>query len=193
MAQNTTTVPDGRSSGQTVKARRPAASNGSAGETRRTAASRPSATASKAGKRPSTAEGKAGKRPSTAEGKAGKRPSTAASKAGKRPSASEGKAEKARKPAATGARAESTRRSTPSARTVIAQAEASKPSVTLPLVGRVTMPPPNRLAFYAALGLLTALEIIEWPIAVVIGVGHFLAEQHVSRALQGVGEAAEAV
>ncbi|MEV7965945.1 hypothetical protein AB0O34_08165 [Sphaerisporangium sp. NPDC088356] len=57
----------------------------------------------------------------------------------------------------------------------------------------MVLPPPKRLAFYAALGVLTALEIVEWPIAVVIGVGHFLAEQHVSRALQGIGQAAEVV
>ncbi|WP_248959911.1 hypothetical protein [Sphaerisporangium perillae] len=67
-----------------------------------------------------------------------------------------------------------------------------RPEVTLPLVGRVIMPPPDRIAFYVALGALAAVEIIEWPVALIIGFGHFLAEQHFSRVLQAVGEAAEA-
>jgi hypothetical protein len=63
----------------------------------------------------------------------------------------------------------------------------------LPLIGTVVVPPPERLVFYAALGLLTAFEIIEWPVAMVVAAGHFLSEQHASRALQEVGEAALAV
>ncbi|MFC4530738.1 hypothetical protein [Sphaerisporangium dianthi] len=70
---------------------------------------------------------------------------------------------------------------------------AGRPGVTLPLIGRVVMPSPDRVAFYVALGLLSAFEIIEWPLALIIGFGHFLAEQHFSRALQGVGQATEAV
>ncbi|MET8142582.1 hypothetical protein ABZU32_19930 [Sphaerisporangium sp. NPDC005288] len=65
--------------------------------------------------------------------------------------------------------------------------------MTLPLIGRVVLPPPDRLAFYAALGLLSAFNIIEWPLALVIGLGHFLAEQRLSRVLRGIGQAAEAV
>ncbi|MFC4590772.1 hypothetical protein [Sphaerisporangium corydalis] len=68
-----------------------------------------------------------------------------------------------------------------------------RPEVSVPVVGSVIVPPPDRLVYYVALGVLTALEIIEWPIALVIGVGHFLAEQHVSHALQEVGKAVEAV
>ncbi|WP_214411516.1 hypothetical protein [Sphaerisporangium fuscum] len=65
--------------------------------------------------------------------------------------------------------------------------------VHVPLLGEVVVPPPQRLVFYAALGVLTAFEIIEWPLALVIAAGHFLAEQHTSRVLQEVGQAAEAV
>ncbi|GII28127.1 hypothetical protein [Planotetraspora mira] len=64
--------------------------------------------------------------------------------------------------------------------------------VTLPLVGTVTVPPPDRLAFYAVLGLLGVLEIVEWPIVLLVGAGHFLAHQRRYPTLQGVGEAAEA-
>ncbi|MCW2880586.1 MAG: hypothetical protein JWQ95_4686 [Sphaerisporangium sp.] len=84
------------------------------------------------------------------------------------------------------------RRPVASEDTTRTRAEARRPEVTLPVIGKVVLPPPDRLAFYAALGLLTAFEIIEWPLALVIGLGHFLAEQHFSRALTGVGQAAEA-
>ena len=55
------------------------------------------------------------------------------------------------------------------------------------------LPPPDRLVFYAVLGALGALEIIEWPIALVVGVGHYLTEQRFSPALQEAGQAAEII
>ncbi|GAA4587438.1 hypothetical protein GCM10023194_36330 [Planotetraspora phitsanulokensis] len=64
--------------------------------------------------------------------------------------------------------------------------------VTLPLVGAVTVPPPDRLVFYAVLGLLGVMEIVEWPIVLIVGAGHFLAEQHRYPVLMQLGEAAEA-
>jgi hypothetical protein len=57
--------------------------------------------------------------------------------------------------------------------------------------GTVTLPPPNRLLFYAGLGVLAAIEVIEWPVALIVGVGHLLAEQRHSRAGRDVGEAME--
>ncbi|WP_139809730.1 hypothetical protein [Mycobacterium avium] len=41
----------------------------------------------------------------------------------------------------------------------------------VPVVGRVPMPPPEQLAFYGGLGALAAFSLINWPVAVVIGVG----------------------
>jgi hypothetical protein len=64
--------------------------------------------------------------------------------------------------------------------------------VSVPVIGTLALPPPDRLVFYAVLGALGALEIIEWPIALVIGVGHYLTEQRFSPALQEAGQAAEA-
>jgi hypothetical protein len=61
----------------------------------------------------------------------------------------------------------------------------------LPLVGEVRIPPPDRMAYFAGLGVLAALEIVEWPLALVIGAGHLLADQHWSRVLRGLGTAAE--
>ena len=63
--------------------------------------------------------------------------------------------------------------------------------VEIPAIGRVTVPPPGRLAYFAGLGLLAVFGVIDWPIALVVGVGHLLADQHWSSVVQGIGEAAE--
>ncbi|WAL63869.1 hypothetical protein ORV05_23100 [Amycolatopsis cynarae] len=67
------------------------------------------------------------------------------------------------------------------------------PSITLPVVGVVHVPPPDRLAYFAGLGLLAAFGVVEWPVAAVIGAGHLLSDQHWSRAMAGIGEALEEV
>jgi hypothetical protein len=72
-----------------------------------------------------------------------------------------------------------------------AVARSTRRSVTLPVVGEVPVPPPERLAYYTGIGVLAAIGLIEWPVAAVIGVGHVLADQHWSRTLSGVGTALE--
>jgi xanthosine utilization system XapX-like protein len=69
--------------------------------------------------------------------------------------------------------------------------EAQTFAVTLPVLGRVRLPRPEQLAFYGALGALAAVEIIEWPIALVLGVGHALMQNEHSRVAHEVGEALE--
>ncbi|OBB11676.1 hypothetical protein A5662_08010 [Mycobacteriaceae bacterium 1482268.1] len=69
--------------------------------------------------------------------------------------------------------------------------EARTFAVNLPVVGRVHVPRPEQLAFYGALGALAAVEIIEWPVALVLGVGHALMQNEHSRMAQEVGEALE--
>jgi hypothetical protein len=71
--------------------------------------------------------------------------------------------------------------------------EAESFAVELPLVGRVRIPRPERLAFYGALALLAAAEIIDWPIALVLATGHALAENQHSKVAQELGEALEDV
>ncbi|RZT81826.1 hypothetical protein EV382_5121 [Micromonospora violae] len=61
--------------------------------------------------------------------------------------------------------------------------------VQLPMLGEVAVPPPDKVAYYAGLGVLAALQVIEWPIAVVVTAGHLLADQHFSGLVRGVGEA----
>jgi hypothetical protein len=64
--------------------------------------------------------------------------------------------------------------------------------VRVPIVdATVMLPPPDRATFYVGLGALAAVELIEWPVAVVVGVGHYLATRSRSTAGKELGEAAE--
>ncbi|GAA4223368.1 hypothetical protein FHR32_001244 [Streptosporangium album] len=77
-------------------------------------------------------------------------------------------------------------------RTADRAGERERTRISVPVLGELTLPPPDLLVFYAALGVLGALEIIEWPVVLVVGIGHLLAEQHHARVLQAIGQAAEA-
>lgn len=59
-------------------------------------------------------------------------------------------------------------------------AQGKKYSVDLPIIGRVPLPPPEQLAIYAALGGLAVLELIDWPVALAMGVGSALVSRHLS-------------
>ena len=70
---------------------------------------------------------------------------------------------------------------------IAAQREASREvaegevySVQLPFIGRVPVPSPRQLAIYAALGGLAAIEIIDWPVALAMGVGSALVSRKLS-------------
>lgn len=69
--------------------------------------------------------------------------------------------------------------------------DAQRFEVGLPIVGRVSLPPPEQLAFYGGLAALAALQIIEWPVALAITTGHALASQHHNRVLEALGQALE--
>ncbi|MBN3457359.1 MAG: hypothetical protein E6Q55_24360 [Mycolicibacterium mageritense] len=69
--------------------------------------------------------------------------------------------------------------------------EARGFTVTLPAIGRVRVPHPEQLAYYGALGILAAVEIIDWPVALVLGAGHVLMHNEHNRIAQEVGEALE--
>ncbi|MFG2131770.1 hypothetical protein ACGFNV_28670 [Streptomyces sp. NPDC048751] len=65
-------------------------------------------------------------------------------------------------------------------------------AVALDVFGqRVELPPPDHLAFLAGLGVLAALEVVEWPVALLLAVGHQLAHNHHSRVLREFGDALE--
>ena len=70
--------------------------------------------------------------------------------------------------------------------------EKNTKSVDLPVVGQVHLPTsPDSLAWFGGLVFLSALGIMEWPVAVAIGLGHVLAQNHHIRALEDFGEALE--
>ncbi|ORX03761.1 hypothetical protein AWC29_16990 [Mycobacterium triplex] len=65
--------------------------------------------------------------------------------------------------------------------------------VKLPVVGQTEIPRPEQLAYYGGLAALAALELIDWPVALVIAAGHMLASNHHNRLLEEIGEAMEEV
>jgi hypothetical protein len=66
-------------------------------------------------------------------------------------------------------------------------------AVNLPIVGQVTVPRPDQLAYYGGLAVLAAFELIDWPVAIVVAAGHIMASNHHNRLLEELGEAIEEV
>lgn len=64
-------------------------------------------------------------------------------------------------------------------------------AVDLPFIGAVRLPAPQQLAFYCAVTALVALEIIEWPVALLITAGHALTQQQHNKSLEDLGEVLE--
>jgi hypothetical protein len=64
--------------------------------------------------------------------------------------------------------------------------------VALPVVGEVKLPPPRDLAFFTAVGVLTAVGALEWPVAAIVAAGHALATSARSKTAQEAGEGMEA-
>ncbi len=69
--------------------------------------------------------------------------------------------------------------------------EAGHIRLELPLLGGVRLPEPQRLAYYGAIGALGVLGVLEWPVALVLAVGHALTSDQHDRAVQQFGEALE--
>ncbi len=66
--------------------------------------------------------------------------------------------------------------------------EAHGTSLTVPSLGAVQLPSKGTLAYFAAVAGLAALGLLDWPVAVVIGVGHLLAQQRGNVLLQEFGD-----
>jgi hypothetical protein len=65
-------------------------------------------------------------------------------------------------------------------------------SVTLPEdLGTLRLPEPKRLAYYGGLTALAMFGILDWPVAIALGIGHMLAEQRHYTFVQDFGEALE--
>jgi hypothetical protein len=78
----------------------------------------------------------------------------------------------------------------PAQRAATAAIEKEAGHVALPYgIGPVRVPSPDRLAFYGGIAALALFGIVEWPVALVIGVGHLLADDHHHKLLADFGEA----
>jgi hypothetical protein len=63
-------------------------------------------------------------------------------------------------------------------------------SVDLPEpIGRVRLPSPEQLAFYGGIAALGVFGFIDWPVALVLAVGHLLSEDRHHKLLASVGTA----
>ncbi|HUC25425.1 MAG TPA: hypothetical protein VMA73_22185 [Streptosporangiaceae bacterium] len=63
-------------------------------------------------------------------------------------------------------------------------------SVTLPdNLGTLRLPEPKRIGYYAGLAALAAFGILDWPVAIALGIGHVLAEQHRNEFVEDFGQA----
>lgn len=82
-----------------------------------------------------------------------------------------------------------TRRATSQREAVAKIREAETIVMNLPICGQVKIPRPEHLAYYGGLAALAALELIDWPVALVIATGHILANNHHNRVLEELGEA----
>jgi len=96
------------------------------------------------------------------------------------------------KSAATGTRRTTPREEPAAAKTAAAAVQdAEHLAISIPFAGDLQLPRPDQLAYYAGVGTLVALGILEWPAALVLGVGHVLLTQQHNRAVQQFGEALE--
>lgn len=83
------------------------------------------------------------------------------------------------------------RRGTPQREAVQKIREGETFHVNLPVLGQMEIPRPEQLAYFGGLAALAALELIDWPVAVVIAAGHLLASNHHNKILEELGEAME--
>ena len=70
---------------------------------------------------------------------------------------------------------------------------SSRTRVTIPGLGHIDLPPTDELVYIAGVGALAILGAVEWPVAVVLGAGHALANRRRNKLLREFGEALERV
>jgi hypothetical protein len=62
----------------------------------------------------------------------------------------------------------------------------------LPIVGQVRIPAREDVAFVGGVALLAVVGMVEWPVALVLAIGHELATNRHNQLLHSFGEALEA-
>lgn len=63
----------------------------------------------------------------------------------------------------------------------------------LPLVGKITIPPPEDLAWYVGVGFLGVVGAVDWPIIGIVSLGKLLSQVRRNKTLQDFGQALEEV
>ncbi|MEN3299822.1 MAG: hypothetical protein V7643_4469 [Mycobacterium sp.] len=61
--------------------------------------------------------------------------------------------------------------------------------IEMPGIGHLHLPPLDQVAFLGGIATLALIEIIEWPVAAVLTVGHILAHNRHHALLRSFGEA----
>ncbi len=84
-------------------------------------------------------------------------------------------------------------RPSPAGARAAAERAAGRNTVRIDLPGhlRVELPSLDQLAYLGGVAALVALDLIEWPVAVAVMVGHALVNNRHSKALRDFGEALE--
>jgi hypothetical protein len=62
----------------------------------------------------------------------------------------------------------------------------------VPVLGELTLPAPEQVAFIGGIAALAVIGLLEWPVAVLLGVGHGLATHAHRKMVRALGEALEA-
>lgn len=65
--------------------------------------------------------------------------------------------------------------------------------VALPVLGDLRLPAPDELVFLGGVGLLALIGVLDWPVALLLGLGHGLAAGRRNKTLRAFGEALEEV
>jgi hypothetical protein len=69
--------------------------------------------------------------------------------------------------------------------------EKNTAHVRVPCLGAVPLPDPQRLAWFGGIAILVATGLVEWPVALLLSIGHLLSESHNNHIVRDFGEALE--
>jgi hypothetical protein len=61
----------------------------------------------------------------------------------------------------------------------------------VPMLGAVSLPAADQLAYLGGIGVLIGLGLVEWPVGALLGAGHLLAARRGNKILADFGKALE--
>ena len=63
--------------------------------------------------------------------------------------------------------------------------------LNLPIVGELRLPAGEEVVFIGGVGVLAVVGLLEWPVALLLGIGHTLAMSRNNKVVHAFGEALE--